>query len=226
MKIKSALVTQMSGSIGGLTGYASRGGLILRARGIPSGGPTVWQQAVRSYMGVLSTAWAVLTPANRALWDAYGASVGLVDALGNTIYVPGRQHYIRSNLPRLQAGLSIIPAGPSNLSLPSLSPVAGSMTSATNVHAVTFNNADLWATAVGGALLLYYSEPQSVTVNSFSGPYRYGGKIAGAASPPTSPGSITMPFPFGVSVRVFFKAEAVTAEGRLSNSFRGFGTGV
>jgi hypothetical protein len=90
----------------------------------------------------------------------------------------------------------------------------------------TFTNTDTWATAVGGALLVFMSRGQSPTINSFKGPYRFAGKVAGAVSPPTSPQNITSPFTLAATQRVFVRFIAVTADGRVSADFRTFGTAV
>jgi hypothetical protein len=82
---------------------------------------------------------------------------------------------------------------------------------------LAFTNTDAWATAVGGYLLLFASRAQNATVNFFKGPYRFAGKIAGAATPPTSPAVITLPFPIGpVGSKMYFRAVAIMADGRKS----------
>ncbi|HBU29797.1 MAG TPA: hypothetical protein DEB56_09520 [Thiobacillus sp.] len=91
---------------------------------------------------------------------------------------------------------------------------------------VSFNNADPWATAVGGHMLIYLSRPQNPSINFFKGPYRFAGKVSGAVVPPTSPATITLPFPCVVGQRVFVKISFVQVDGRLSLPFRSFGTAV
>jgi hypothetical protein len=220
-RFKSQVLTQASGSVGGMTYTRCRGGMVIRARAMPVNKNSPLQQAVRSWLTVLATAWNVLTDAQRAAWETYAMAVQLQNSLGDPENVSGRNHFIRSNLPRLQAGLTVVSAGPTSLSLPALSPIAGAITATTSIWAITFSNSDAWATAVGGALLCFTSPPQPPTVNSYKGPYRYAGKIAGAVSPPTSPGSITIAMPGAAGERVFYRCEAVTTDGRMSGTFRG-----
>ena len=106
MLFKSALITQASGSIGGMTASRNKGGAYFRARALPTNPNTPEQQAVRGYLGTLANLWTnVLTPANRVLWDFYAFNVPVINAVGDSIQLTGQQMYIRANVPRLQAGL-------------------------------------------------------------------------------------------------------------------------
>ena len=221
MKYTSPVYSAASGSIAGIVYSHNAGGLYTRARAIPVQPNTVQQQAVKSNFALISTRWAeTLTPAQRAEWDNYAASVGLVNSLGATIYVTGRAHYIRGNAPRLLALLGVADAGPTELSLPSFTPPTGVITAATDVIAVTFTATDEWAAEAGGAMLIFTSRPVPATVNSFAGPYRYASKIVGAVIPPTSPAEIPLSFPVVAGQKVYWRAVIVRADGRLSSSFR------
>lgn len=70
-------------------------------------------------------------------------------------------------------------------------------------------------------MLLYFSRPQSVGINFFKGPYRFGFRVNGAATPPTSPATGTIPFVGAAGSQVFFLARATNADGRLSGAIRG-----
>lgn len=218
MKFKSNLVTQASGSIGGLTASRNKGGMYLRARAIPTNPNTPAQAAVRAIFQALSSVWTnVLTTPQRVAWDSYAAAVPLLDTLGESRNVTGLNMYIRSNTPRIQAGLSRIDAAPADNSLPLLTaPAITSITAATRVAILTFINGDAWATAVGGALLVYTSRPQNASIIGFKGPFQYAGRVNGAVVPPTSPSNVTTVFPVTASKVIWFRFVAVTADGRLS----------
>lgn len=218
MKFKSNIVTQASGSIGGLTASRNKGGMYMRARAVPVNPNTPQQIAVRAFFQQLSGVWTnTLTSAQRNGWDSYAAAVPLVDSLGESRNVTGLNMYIRSNAPRLQSGLSRVDTAPADNSLPALTPPGiTSITASTRVAIVTFTNSDTWATAAGGALLVYSSRPQNASINGFKGPFQYAGRVNGAATPPTSPSNITTPFTLTAGKVVFFRFVAVTADGRLS----------
>ena len=69
MKFKSALVTQASGSVGGMTFSRNRYGMYTRAKGLPVNPNSEFQQAVRQIFSGLSSAWnGVLTSGQRSGW--------------------------------------------------------------------------------------------------------------------------------------------------------------
>lgn len=227
MKFKSQLVTQVSGSVGGLVGSHNAGGMYFRARSIPVNPNTAEQQAVRSILAGLAAAWTTeLTSDQRAAWENYAAAVPITDSLGEPRFISGLSHYVRSNVPRLQAAVARVDDGPVIYTLPSLSPVGATPDASDDDADVTFDNGDSWATAVGGYLLLYASRPQGAGINYFKGPYRYMGKVAGAVVPPTSPATIALPFPVAEGDQVFFLARSSQVDGGLSSPFRFRGVAV
>ena len=229
MKIKSALITSASGSIGGLTASHNRGGLYLRARTIPTNPNSPQQQVVRAFVASLTSAWLnTLTELQRMAWDGYALLVPLPDPLGEPRNVGGLQMYIRSNVPRLQAGLVRVDDAPSIYNLADFYAISvGTFAAATNDFAVTFDNTQLWANETGGAVVALGSRPQNNSINYFKGPYRFAGVIEGdPITPPTSPATIVNPFPFAVDNRVFVQLRVMRADGRLSLPFRDFGLGA
>jgi hypothetical protein len=225
MKFKSALVTAVSGSIGGLVGSHNAGGQYLRARTIPVNTNTSFQQAVRSYLALLAAAWSdSLEQAQRDAWENYAAQVPITDSLGEPRNISGIAHFLRSNVPRLQAGKARVDDGPTVYTLPSFTGPVFSPEAATDTVDVAFTNSDDWAGEVGGGMVLSASRPQGVGINYFRGPYRFMDIIPGAVSPPASPFNATMPFPTATGDKVFFFARVFRADGRLSSPFRASST--
>jgi hypothetical protein len=193
-----------------------------RGRSIPTNPKTAAQQAVRNGLQLTSSQWSnTLSAAQRNAWATYAANVPLVDSLGESRNVSGNAQYNRSNVIRLQAGLAVVSAGPTNYTLATLTNPTVSGVASTGVISVTFTNTDPWATASGGALLIYTSRPQSVGITFFKGPYQYAGRVNGAVSPPTSPGTVTSPFALTAGQKVFVRVLATNADGRLSAAWTG-----
>lgn len=218
MKFKGTMGTQFSGSLAGVTASHNAGGAYLRQRAIPVQPNTVSQQLLKAYFAALAASWsASLTLAQRTAWETYAANTPLVGVLGEQIFISGRSFYIGNNTFRLRAGLSPVAAGPTTFGLPTLNAPSSTLSVATGLE-VTFNNADAWATAVGGALAIQMSLQQKPTVLFYKGPFRFANKIAGAATPPTSPQTITGTFPGALTVGnfVYVRYRAATADGRLS----------
>ena len=216
MKIKFAsTIAQGSGSLGGTTFSRNRYGAYARSKILPVNPNTARQSAVRSAFSTLNALWSGLTAAQRQAWETYGLNTTAVDSMGNSIVLPGRQWFVGNNALRLQAGLSIVEAGPTTFGLPNMTKPVPTITAGDPIS-LAFTATDEWATAVGGALLLFTSRPKAPVVNFFKGPYVYAGKVAGAATAPTSPQTIAAPFVYAADQRVFWRAVALTADGRVS----------
>ena len=217
MNFTSQVYTAASGSIGGVTYSHNAGGMYTRARAIPTNPNSPAQQAVRSAISNASTAWAALTPTNKALWDAYAASTPVKNKLGAWIFLSGRVHFLRSYVQRAALGVPMPADAPVTMGLTNLTDPVATITAPTTLS-LAYTNTDTWAGAVGGFLFVYASRPQPPTVNFFKGPYRYSGAVAGAVVPPVSPMVMTLPFPCAATQRVFLRAIANDAEGRLSEA--------
>ncbi len=229
---KSALATDLSGSIGGLTASRNRGGQYFRARVVPVNPATVFQMAVRGFVAQLTNAWlGILTLAQRQAWDAYALEIQIPNALGDPRNVSGIAMYVRSNVPRLQAGLARVDDGPpiDGLGL-STNPAFDNFVAAATTFDVTFGTGifdDPWANETGSAMLVLASRARNASINFFKGPYRFAGLIAGDDTiAPTSPQTFTSPFPFAVGQRVFIQTRVSRRDGRLNLPFRGFGLGA
>lgn len=221
MKFKSALVTQASGSLGGMTFSRNRYGMYTRAKGLPVNPNSEFQQAVRQIFSGLAAAWnGELDAGERAAWEDYAANMVWSDSLGEPIKLSGQSVYAQLNTPRLQAGLARVDTAPEIFTQPTYTaPVITADESDGEFH-VAFTNTDGWATEVGGAILLYAGRPLSPSIKFFKGPYRYAGKVAGAAVAPVSPVNIAMPFAIDGGQQVGIQYRIVRADGRMSAPFR------
>lgn len=219
MKIKSAIITQASGSVGGLTASRNRGGLYLRARAIPVNPSSAFQVAVRNALATLVNRWTtILTTVQRDAWTLYANNVPVMNNLGDFINLTGQQHYIRSNTPRIQAGLTVVDAGPVIFNTGSVNQPSLLYDSALQQIGVNFDDTESWVNEDGAALLAYTSRGQNESINFFKGPYRLAGSILGnSLTPPTSAAVIDPP-PFVITaLRKYFDfVRLSSADGRLS----------
>lgn len=222
MLFKSPVFTQASGSLAGSTYSRNRFGMYVRSRSLPVNPNSPLQVAVRNYMRSLSAMWVdTLTDAERNAWEVYGANVPVKNRVGDNINLTGLNHFIRSNSPRLLAGLTPVLSGPTVYQLAALTEPEFTVTPATDKINVTFSATDAWATESGGALLVFASRPQNPSINFFKGPYRYAGKILGdGTTTPTSPVALDAPFSVEDGQKVFARFAALRADGRVSSPFR------
>lgn len=224
MLLRGLIATDLSGSLAGITASRNKGGAYFRERISPVNPNTTFQAAIRAAMSNLTAIWRdELTGAQRTAWTTYAENTPVTNRIGDTIFLSGLSHYVRSNVPRVQAGLARVDAAPTLFGLAEMGTVEViGADETTNVIAFSFQNTAAWAGAAGGALLVYVSRPQGPATNFFKGPYRYAGRVNGAGTPPTSPGSVTAPFDLSADQRVFVRFRATEAGGRLSTDFRDF----
>ncbi len=228
MKIKSAIITEASGALGGLVASHNRGGLYFRARVVPVNPNTPQQQAIRGFVAMLTARWqSVLTPLQRASWDLYALNVPLPDRLGEPRNVGGLAMYVRSNVPRLQANLTLIDSAPIIFDLGSYTPPGFSnFTAAGNSFETLFDGfgADAWPAEDGAAMLVYTSRAESLAVNFFKGPYRFADSILGSVADPPVPPFVTTPaFALVQGTKIFVRVDVTRADGRYGADVRGFG---
>lgn len=219
---KSAILTTASGSIKGLTFSKNRGGQYIKGRSSPTNPNTAQQQAVRTILADLSNLWVnTLLQSDRNKWKDYADNVPVINRLGDSITLSGLNMYVRSNSPRIQAGLARVDTAPVIFDLGSFTDVVVTASAATDAVSVAFTDTDDWANLDGGAMLMYFARPQNPTINFFKGPYQFAGTIDGATiSPPASPGGAVSPFSFAEGNKIFARIQVTQADGRLSADAR------
>ncbi len=224
MKWLSHVFSAASGSVGGLTYSHNAGGNYVRAKTIPTNPASPFQEAVRNIVAFLTGNWNInLTAAQRATWKTYADNVNWTDKQGQQITLSALAHYVRSNVPRLQAGLARVDDAPFIMALATFGNPAFGFAAATQEAAVQFLTGNNWVDTDGSAMLVYISRQQLPTIDYFKGPYRFAAAILGdSATPPTSPAAIAAPFAGDIGNRVFFKVSVTEADGRLSEPFRDF----
>jgi len=224
MKYTSALVTAASGSLKGITASHNKGGAYLRGRVTPTNPNSAQQIAVRAALSQLAQAWNTdLSAVQRTAWNLYASNVSRVNSLGAAVHLSGLQEYIRSNASRLQAGVARVDDAPTQFDSGQLTvPAAGLIDTLTapNVLKIGFANTDPWAIAAGGYLLVYASAAQNPGISFFKGPFRFVGKVTGAATPPTSPATIptTLLLPIVAAKTTFVQVRASAPDGRLTEA--------
>jgi len=169
---------------------------------------SLFAQEITASLALLVARWrTVLTPTQRDAWDAL--------AFGTA--PTGMNLYVQANTIRLAAGATVVDDAPatSGQGVCSLCTAFDADVSAQNFK-VSFVNTDPWAVAVGGHLLIYASRPQALSINFFKGPYRLAGAVNGAVVPPTSPATITVPFPIALDQKLFVQLRSTDPDGRLS----------
>jgi len=216
-------IIQLSGKIAGNVFARNRYGNTVRALTKPVNPNTALQQVVRGLVASLSTIWSLtLTAAQRTSWGLYGDSVDMKNRLGETVNLTGFNHFVRTNVPLLQAGGVRVDPGPVVFELPTKDPLMTcAISEATQVVTIVFDDTKDWVDEDGAHLMISVGSPQNPQRNFFAGPWRYAGKISGdSETAPTTPDTtISVPFVCTELQRVWVKARIVRADGRLSEEF-------
>ena len=218
MALIRPMLGPMSGKLGANVFSHNRFGAYLRLGPNVTNPNTIYQQAVRTILADLVAAWAdSLTAEQRASWETYATNVAMTNRIGMTIFCTGVNHYVRSNVPRLQIGATRIDDAPTifNLGEAGIFNVFG-LQVPTEVS-VGFDVEQEWVDEDNSWLILQVSRPQNPTINFFNGPFRLSGWLEGdSVTPPTSPAIVATPFPFVQGQRVYVRARVSRADGRLS----------
>lgn len=210
MLVKSALVTQMSGSIGGMTAGHNSGGMYLRARGMMTNPNSPAQISARAALEELVDAWnADLTQVQRDAWNLYASNTALTNKLGDPHFVSGMAMYVRGNTTRIIAGLTRIDDGPTTFSLGPSAAFTISGTEATQEITTT-----LLATPGANVshVQIQLGRPQNPGRLFFRGPYR----LQNVDVPGSFPLTATPVFAIAEGQRIFATARAIMTDGRLA----------
>lgn len=215
---------QRSGKQGGIVFSRNTFGAYTRERAVPTNPNTANQIEVRASMSdLVHRFWQTLTDGQRITWLAYSTAVKYYNRLGKQITLKPVNMYVACNAPRVQAGLDPVDVGPALLQKPNnAAAVVLSVTTATQLISVAFDNTDDWANEDGGALLVYQGQPVPVWKSYLKCSMLYAGCILGnETTPPTSPATKAAKFTFQAEQRIPILYRVVRADGRISDSFLG-----
>jgi hypothetical protein len=174
MKVLAGLITQGTGSLGGMTMSKNKQGYYLRARTVPSNPRTALQTAVRSGLSAFATYWKSLTSTERTAWALYASNTPVVGNNGQTHLLSGFNWFVGCNQVRLKSGLGLVSDAPSIFGQASGPTVAGVVyASAGHISgAYTLIDPPLAADS-GDVVQLYAGQPRGKGVAYFQGPWQY-----------------------------------------------------
>ena len=212
----------MSGSVGGSTFARNRFGNYVRSRTKPVNPNSARQSAVKTSLSYLTNHWgAILTAGQRTAWATYANAIAMKNRLGESVYLTGFNHFVRSNIEFMRLFGQYAANGPTTLELPAKDTnfvTSGSV--ATQLITVTYDATQPWATLALSTFNVYVGQPRKQTRNFFAGPWKYGGcEIGVTGAPPPSPFTFASPYTLVLGQLVSCYARIRMADGRLSESF-------
>lgn len=216
-------IVQMSGSIAGNTYARNRYGNYVRARTKPINPNSARQIAVRAAVAEITARWAqTLTAVQRTAWNLYADSVSMKNKLGETVFLSGFNHYIRTNVLRVVIPNTLIDNGPTVFELPAQDPTfAVTASEATQNITYSFDNTMDWAVETNAIMYFFQGTPQNAQRNFFNGPWRSnGGEVGVDPAGANTPTDKAAQFAVAEGQRIWVYARIQRADGRLSEVFR------
>lgn len=108
-----AILGQLSGRLAGNVFSHNKGGDYVRVGTTPTNPNTARQQATRTILGDLASAWSTtLTEGQRDQWNTYAEGHAVKDAFGDDIYLTGIAWFQKVNARLIDAGDSIMTTPP------------------------------------------------------------------------------------------------------------------
>jgi hypothetical protein len=107
-----ALVTELAGSIGGLTFHKNASGNIARLKPYTPVNPSTLQAAQQNRLNPFIRAWQILSAANKTSWNNFAIAHPHINEFGESKTLNGFQWFMSCNLNRKLVGEGAISAAP------------------------------------------------------------------------------------------------------------------
>lgn len=106
--VYSGLIQEIGGSVGGSTFQRNAFGHTIRRKAVSTKGFSSRQQESRLWMSQVIAAWNALSAADKAIWDRAVSFYFQFAKRNGASLLTGRALFLKYNLVRLQAGLSLL----------------------------------------------------------------------------------------------------------------------
>lgn len=156
------LITNLRGSIGGLTFQQTRAGNIVRLKPMPTVSTTIKQNNQNTVLADLQIKWASLSYNTKNAWDNYALTYTKIDRYGNVKTLTGFNWFFLVNSNLLTINQSFIPAPPT-YSLPD-SPDAYEIETSQTELLLTFDSV---MTRNNQSLVIFTTPPTAISTLSF-----------------------------------------------------------
>lgn len=146
IKLGSAAVTQIAGSVDGVTYSTGLGGAYVRTKTVPLNPQTTFQAQVRAVMTDLARGWGDLSYAQQVAWTDWAKVNKITNSLGTEIRVNGLAAYVQINARLLTLQTAANPYT-TTLSDPPTTNIVPALTNITNLSFSVATKTLEWRTA-------------------------------------------------------------------------------
>lgn len=151
-----AIVTQISGKLGGHVFARNRGGAYMRTNATPNNPQTSFQTAVRAIMAAISSAWSGLTDVQRNSWNNATDNFSRTDQFGDIRNLSGKALFQSLNQNLQNVGENVIDTAPESLPVPNIEFVSASGDEDTQDFELEFEG-----DTTGSKILIFVTPPLS-----------------------------------------------------------------
>lgn len=156
------IITELRGSIGGITFQQNRSGKIARLRPSTLKNSTVLQNEKQTAFSSLQNSWSALSSANKALWNTFADTYTRDDRWGDTVTLSGQNWFLSINSFRELLGLSMLTTPPVH-STPTAVP---SFDVTVTGSSIEIDYASSWGSSDDG-MMIYSTFPMRGSTTSF-----------------------------------------------------------
>jgi len=150
------------------------------------------------------------------MWNEYGLNVNWTNKFGEIVNLPGLNHYIRSNTPRVQNGIPRVDDAPTIYTLATAElQLAATASEATQDLTIDGDPLADWVGEADAWQFFYQGLPQNPSINFFGGPFRLLTATPGTGPPPF-PVVAPAVFPFAEGHKIWVQSRIARGDGRLS----------
>lgn len=217
MLFRGSFVSDVRGSLGGITASRNRAGNYLRARVKPTQVPSDPRSRARADLGSQASAWQALTSVQRDAWNDVATVWTSVNRIGESIKLSGFGWFCKANASLALGGQAAVTAPPTTIPSTELHPPTALVLDI-SAHSLTasVDSGDPWAGSATARLLVFITQGQNPGRASPSGGFTFVAAFPGNASPVTAITTATLPVALTTGRVYFVRFVAVDALGRVS----------
>lgn len=173
------IFTNISGSVGGLTGSHNKGGQYMRARTTPTNPNTAAQQRARTDFTAAGNGWSGITPEQREAWNQFAQQQVWKNRLGDAIQLSGQQAYVASFSALRSAGLTPVDLPPAPNTRPPGLVWPGVILFGIDGGAANISNIPAYGGDAADRIVISVGRPIAPGATFYKGPFTIG-NVAGA----------------------------------------------
>lgn len=174
------MMTDARGKLGGQVFTKTRSGATVRTKVTPANPQTTAQQAARSILGSLSSAWRGLEESDRLSWNAAVNDYSRTNIFGDSYLPSGKNLFVSLNGNLLNVGKTQLESAPTPAGVPSLLLTSATVDTNAEEIALSYTGSE---PGVGFSKVIMATKPFSAGRYNFSGSYVKVASWDGTAEP-------------------------------------------